>query len=238
MSAKRVLVYGGSGALGDTLVSYFKNKNYWIVSIDLKDNSNANENILVDANKNLVDQEVQIVDRLNTICGDQKFDAIFNVAGGWAGGNASTATFLSNSNLMWNQSVGSSLITSSLACKYLRENGVLTLSGAAASLDNQATPTMIGYGLAKAAVHQLVKSLASEQSGLPANTFVAAICPICLDTPMNRKWMPTADFKSWTSLNYIAELFDKWLNSASERPSNGSIIKLTTANDETVQTYH
>ena len=28
MSTKRVLVYGGNGALGDSIVKYFKEKNY------------------------------------------------------------------------------------------------------------------------------------------------------------------------------------------------------------------
>lgn len=28
MSSKRIIVYGGTGALGDTLVKYFKSKNY------------------------------------------------------------------------------------------------------------------------------------------------------------------------------------------------------------------
>jgi len=36
---------------------------------------------------------------------------------------------------------------------------------------------MIGYGLAKAAVHHLVKSLAEPKSGLPPNTLVTAILP-------------------------------------------------------------
>ena len=38
-------------------------------------------------------------------------------------------------------------------------------------------PGMIGYGMAKAAVHQLVQSLASEGSGLPKGVFVTAILP-------------------------------------------------------------
>jgi len=37
---------------------------------------------------------------------------------------------------------------------------------------------MIGYGIAKAAVHQLVASLSDAKSGLPANTSVAAILPL------------------------------------------------------------
>ena len=36
---------------------------------------------------------------------------------------------------------------------------------------------MIGYGMAKAAVHQLVSSLGAPDSGLPANTSVLAILP-------------------------------------------------------------
>lgn len=67
---------------------------------------------------------------------------------------------------------------------------------------------MIGYGLAKAAVHQLTKSLAEEKSGLPENSLVVSILPICLDTPMNRKWMPKADFSTWTTTDFIAEYVD------------------------------
>lgn len=36
---------------------------------------------------------------------------------------------------------------------------------------------MMGYGLAKAAVHQLVASLSGKGSGLPKDTSVAAILP-------------------------------------------------------------
>lgn len=64
---------------------------------------------------------------------------------------------------------------------------------------------MIGYGMAKAAVHQLTKSLATENSGLPANSLAVSILPVTLDTPMNRKWMADADKSSWTPLEFVAE---------------------------------
>lgn len=64
---------------------------------------------------------------------------------------------------------------------------------------------MIGYGMAKAAVHQLTKSLASEGSGLPSGSLVTSILPVTLDTPMNRKWMPKADTTTWTNLEFISE---------------------------------
>ena len=36
---------------------------------------------------------------------------------------------------------------------------------------------MIGYGMAKAAVHQLVKSMAASNSGMPNNSIALAILP-------------------------------------------------------------
>lgn len=63
---------------------------------------------------------------------------------------------------------------------------------------------MIGYGVAKSAVHHLTKSLAKD-GGLPEESVAVAILPITLDTPMNRKWMPKADFSTWTPLEFIAE---------------------------------
>lgn len=64
---------------------------------------------------------------------------------------------------------------------------------------------MIGYGMAKAAVHHLTESLAGENSGLPNGAVCLSILPITLDTPMNRKWMPNADFSTWTPLEFIAQ---------------------------------
>ena len=92
---------------------------------------------------------------------------------------------------MWKQSVWSSTISGTLAAKHLSDNGLLVLPGAKPATG--ATPGMMGYGMAKAAVHQLVKSLSASGSGLPDNCNVVGILPITLDTPMNRKFMSGAD---------------------------------------------
>lgn len=130
---------------------------------------------------------------------------------------------------MWKQSVWSSTIAASIATQYLKEGGFLSLTGAMAALKetpgfllndniystsyiflhllkiNSIQLGMIGYGMAKAAVHQLTKSLAAKDSGLPSNSLVACILPITLDTPMNRKWMPKADTSTWTSLDFVSK---------------------------------
>lgn len=161
---------------------------------------------------------------------DNKIDAVICVAGGWAGGNASK-DLAKNADLMIKQSVWSSTISASVAAHFLKDGGVLTLTGAKPALDG--TPGMIGYGLAKAAVHQLTKSLSTAGSGLPDNSLVISILPITLDTPMNRKWMPNADFSTWTPLEFVAELFHKWIQNPADRPVNGSLLQLVTKESKT-----
>ena len=82
--------------------------------------------------------------------------------------------------------------------------GLVTLPGAKPALGP--TPGMIGYGMAKAAVHQLTKSLSTSDGGLPTGSLAVALLPVTLDTPMNRKWMPKADTSTWTPLEFVAEL--------------------------------
>ncbi|XP_074114325.1 dihydropteridine reductase [Cotesia typhae] len=226
----RVFIYGGKGALGSVCVSQFKAKKWWVGNIDMKENESADVNIVVNSSHTWKEQESTIISQMKEILKDEKLDGIICVAGGWAGGNAAHKDFLENSELMWKQSVWSSTIASSIAVHYLKEGGFLSLTGAKAALEG--TPGMIGYGMAKAAVHQLTKSLADENSGLPKEAMVVSILPVTLDTPMNRKWMSKADTTSWTPLEFVAEMFWKWANKI-DRPKSGSLLQLITKDDKT-----
>jgi dihydropteridine reductase len=156
---------------------------------------------------------------------------VFTFLGGWAGGSADSPDFIKNSDLMWKQSVWSSSISAALAAKHLKSGGCLVLPGAQPALGG--TPGMMGYGMAKAAIHQLTKSLGDPKSGLPDNATCLAILPITLDTPMNRKWMPKADTSTWTSLEFIAGLVFGWASGSSDRPASGSLVQLVTKGGET-----
>ncbi|XP_076165949.1 dihydropteridine reductase isoform X2 [Ptiloglossa arizonensis] len=226
----RVIIYGGKGALGSTCVSKFKSKNWWVGCIDMKSNEQADANIIVNHESSWHQQEVDILQKLTNILNGDKVDGVICVAGGWAGGNAADKDFIKNSELMWKQSVWSSSIAGSIAVHHLKEGGFLSLTGAKAALVD--TPGMIGYGMAKAAVHHLTKSLAAKQSGLPKNSLVSAILPVTLDTPMNRKWMANADTSAWTSLEFVADLFWKW-SQGQDRPVTGSLVQLITKDNKT-----
>ncbi|KAH8286194.1 hypothetical protein KR054_004004 [Drosophila jambulina] len=229
MSAGRVVIYGGKGALGSACVDHFKANNYWVGSIDLSENEKADVSIVVPRDASWSEQEDAVVCKVGESLSGEKLDAVICVAGGWAGGNAKK-DLAKNADLMWKQSVWTSSISAAVAAQYLKEGGLLALTGAKPALEG--TPGMIGYGMAKAAVHQLTQSLGAEKSGLPAGSLAVSILPVTLDTPMNRKWMPDADFGTWTPLTEVAGLFQKWTQ-GQDRPKTGSLLQLITKNGVT-----
>ncbi|KAG2235101.1 hypothetical protein INT48_002442 [Thamnidium elegans] len=196
----KLVVYGGAGGLGRVLVQHFKSKGYTVINIDLVENKDADFNTLASTSGSLSEQGHAINESISSLLGTEKLCGIFCVAGGWAGGNSGSKDFLKSSELMIHQSVNSSLIAANIASKHLQTGGLLTLTGALAALD--ATPGMIGYGIAKAAVHHLVKDLAAPSSGLPEGCKVTAVLP---------KFMPDADFDMWTSPAEIATQLEGYL---------------------------
>jgi len=220
----RVIVYGGRGALGSTVVTMFKKNQYWVCNIDMKENTEADHNIIVTGDT-WIQQEENVCSEVSIAMKEDKLDAVLCFAGGWAGGSPGSKDFIKNAETMWRSSVWPSSISARLACIHLKEGGLVVLPGAQPAV--KGTPTMAGYGMAKAAVHQLVASLAAPKSGLPAEGTSLAILPNTLDTPMNRKWMPKADTSTWTPLDFVSELMLKWTQ-GEERPESGSLVSLVT----------
>ncbi|KAF1598393.1 UNVERIFIED_CONTAM: Dihydropteridine reductase, partial [Eudyptes robustus] len=208
----------------------FLSPRQWVASIDLAENEDASANVVVGATDSFPEQAEQVTTEVGKLLGEEKVDAILCVAGGWAGGSAKAKSLYKNCDLMWKQSIWTSTISSHLATKHLKEGGLLTLTGAQAALSG--TPGMIGYGMAKGAVHQLCQSLAGANSGLPSGSAAVAVLPVTLDTPANRKSMPDADFSSWTPLEFIAETFFDWVT-GKNRPNSGSLIQVITTGGKT-----
>jgi len=137
-----------------------------------------------------------------------QLDAVVNVAGGFAMGSASDPQMLSATQNMIESSVYSSVMAAHVASRFLKPGGLLVLPGAAAALGP--TAFSLPYGSAKAAVHQLVRSLAdAKAAGLPAGVKTVGLAPQILDTPQNREAMPDADSSTWATLDEVAsQLFD------------------------------
>lgn len=228
---RKVLVYGGRGALGRMCVSMFKRQNIWVCSIGHGPNEEADASIIVSSSQSWEEQSNQVQNHLTHILSGQKLDGIFNVAGGWAGGNAASETFINSCTLMWQQAVQTSVVTAQIAANHLNKRGIVVLSGALPA--ENGTPGMIGYGMCKASIHQLTRCLGEEGSGLPKGAHALCILPVTLDTPMNRKYMADADQTTWTPLEYVAQMFIGWLERRG-RPVSGSLVEIVT--EETVTT--
>ncbi|VDN20993.1 unnamed protein product [Gongylonema pulchrum] len=143
---------------------------------------------------------------------------------------------IKNAEILWKQSVWTSAISARVAALHLKKGGLLQFTGAAPVL--KGTPDMLGYGMAKAAVHHLTRSLATDKSGLPEESTTLAILPTMLDTAQNRKWMPKADTSSWTSLDYVATLLHQWITDPSSRPPSGSLVEIKTNSDQNELEIH
>lgn len=223
-----VIVYGASGALGSAVVKKFCDLNWIVYAVTSNpkfDYASQNfKKVLIEKSKSFEEQAEQVEEKLNLNKGEEtKVNAIICTAGGWSGGNASSKDFLSNTHAMIDQNLLQSVICARLAAKLLADaNGLCVIVAAKAAL--QASPSMIGYGLAKAATIHLVKSLAAEDSGLPATATTLAMLPGVIDTPNNRKWMPNVDRSSWTTLDCMSDLITNWAVKCDERPKSGSLI--------------
>uniref|UniRef100_A0A8D1DZ04 Dihydropteridine reductase n=1 Tax=Sus scrofa TaxID=9823 RepID=A0A8D1DZ04_PIG len=228
--ARRVLVYGGRGALGSRCVQAFRARNWWVASIDVVENEEASANVVVKMTDSFTEQADQVIPGVGHLTRAEGVGSVLCVSGNWKWGNADSNALFKNCDLMWKQSMWTSTISSHLATKHLKEGGLLTLAGAKAALDG--TPGMIGYGMAKGAVHQLCQSLAGKDSGMPSGAAAIAVLPVTLDTPLNRKSMPHADFSSWTPLEFLVETFHDWIIEKN-RPSSGSLIQVVTTQGKT-----
>jgi len=217
--------------LGAKCVEVFKNGGWWTCSVDFSVNEKADANVIVKDTNEWSAQAKQITTEIGNAVGSEKVDAVLCVAGGWAGGNAAAEDFIESCDRMWRQSVWTSTIAAQVASKYMKEGGLLQLTGAKAALEG--TSGMIGYGMAKAAVHQLIYSLQSKRSGLPKDTTAVAFLPVTLDTPANRSGMPNADTSTWTPLGFVADRLFEWSSDKEKRPAHGSLVQLITKDGKT-----
>jgi NAD(P)-dependent dehydrogenase (short-subunit alcohol dehydrogenase family) len=99
-------------------------------------------------------------------------------------------------------------VTAFLGCreavKVIRKSGMGgRIVNVAARPAVQPVAGMIAYAASKAAVASLTQSLAAEV--LADKILVNAVLPSTIDTPMNRKSMPNADFSTWPTPAQIAE---------------------------------
>jgi len=207
---KNLLVLGGAGQLGISLIRTFKIKSpIWnVINIDYNLNTEADVNHVI-YNK-LKKDEINHIHNIDFFKSGS-LDCVVNVAGGWLGGGLESEDVIEKMNQMTEMNLNSSLLAANLARKYLSTHGLFVLTGAN-SVKNSMNPGMIAYHLSKQSVHHLTELL-TECNVLPESTKVVTILPNTIDTESNRKAMPDAKFEDWTKTDKISELIKGWADS-------------------------
>jgi NAD(P)-dependent dehydrogenase (short-subunit alcohol dehydrogenase family) len=228
MRDKVVLITGAKGGLGSFVTQRFLSAGATVIgssrSISQEDFPQSNFNPLaVDFTKPQAvrDAVESIVRRL------ERLDVLVHVLGGFAGGQTIAETDDSIWDQMRDLNLTSAFYVLRAAIPHLRKSGSgrIVAIGSVTAIEPHAG--LGAYVTFKAALTTLVRTVALENkdSGLTANV----VLPGTMDTPANRKSMPSANFSKWVQPGNVADLV-LWL--ADERAGHitGSTISIDGAN--------
>jgi NAD(P)-dependent dehydrogenase (short-subunit alcohol dehydrogenase family) len=133
-----------------------------------------------------------------------RLDILVNAVGGYVGGTKlwELETKIFDQMLALNLRSGYALSRAAVRAMLKKSRGAIVNVAAKAAFDHAAGAA--AYAASKSAAVAMLDSLAADLkgSGIRANT----ILPSIIDTPANRKAMPTADFSKWPKPEDIARV--------------------------------
>ena len=201
IEGKVVLIAGGSGALGHSVVPAFLAAGARVVTADRNPSTDqADGRLALKADvtdeadvRRLVDEVIRKLGRI---------DVLINLVGGFAPGPVKdTAVALWQRMLTTNLTAAFLLSKAVLPHMEERETGRILHVAAWAAVEP--FPGAAAYIVAKSGLLALINVLALELTG--SGVTVNAVLPTTIDTPANRASMPEVDPATWTRPESIAE---------------------------------
>ena len=153
-----------------------------------------------------------------------RIDALLNIAGGFNWEKIADAPNAETWERMYALNLQTTLNASRAALPHLLETGAGRIVNVGAESALRAAAGMGAYAASKSAVHRLTESLADELKlrGVTVN----AVLPSIIDTPANRRDMPTAEFDRWVAPADLAALM-LFMASDEARAVTGALIPVT-----------
>jgi NAD(P)-dependent dehydrogenase (short-subunit alcohol dehydrogenase family) len=212
LDGKVAIVTGGTGGLGAAIVALFLDAGAAVVvphraagDLDaLRERSGDAAARLDGMLLDLTDEEA--VARSYTTVAEQQggIDILVNVAGGFGGGKPVHETPWS----LWSAQLDINLKTAVLSCKAAVPHMIARGGGAIVNVGTrtatQPGANLAAYSSAKRALVQLTEALAAELRD--RNITANIVLPSVIDTPANRKGMPSADHSRWVAPDEIARV--------------------------------
>lgn len=203
---KNIIITGASGNLGEVVVAAFKSADYFL-NLVIRQAYEDTERIrawqadLTDA-KSVAKLVEDITDA------DPQIDAVIHLVGGYAPGKLDH-TGLSELDQMIDINFKSAFILFQEVLPFLKKQGegkFICIGAQAAGMPNLARNN-VAYAFSKQLLYQFVEII--NAAGYAEKISAHILLPTTLDTDLNRKHMPNADFSQWTTLSEISETIKK-----------------------------
>jgi NAD(P)-dependent dehydrogenase (short-subunit alcohol dehydrogenase family) len=152
-----------------------------------------------------------------------RVDALIHLVGGFAGGKY----VLETTDQIWRHMLSLNLDTAFYMSRAILPHMLASRRGRIVAVGSRTgvepAPGLSAYGVSKAALIALVRTIAAEvkDSGVTANV----ILPSIIDTPANRSASAGADVSKWVKPESIASLL-VWLASDAATDVNGAVIPI------------
>jgi NAD(P)-dependent dehydrogenase (short-subunit alcohol dehydrogenase family) len=219
---KVLLLFGANGELGKGITEILVQKNFGeIYLFDFKfDKQYPNTNQVVISD---LSDESNVEKAFEKIKVDSETELyFFSTIGGFWGGVPIWETDTKYLDNMLNMNFRTNF---NLAKKFSQlvsgaKSGVCGFTSAFTA--NHPTENKFAYGVSKAALNYLIKSLSLE--GEKINLSIFGIAPFIIDTQANRNWMPEADLDKWMKPTEVGELIYSLFENY--RIISGNIVEL------------
>ena len=221
VDGKIVLIAGGSGALGQTVVPAFSKAGAQVITVD-RNPPSAQAGGRAAMKADVTDEaDVQrLVDDVIRTRGC--IDALVNLVGGFAMGRV-VETDAALWQRMLTMNVTAAFLLSKAVLPHMVARGTGRIVHVAAWAAVEPFPGAAAYIVSKASLLTLIKVLALELSG--SGVTVNAVLPNTIDTPANRASMPQTDPSTWTKPESIAGTL-LFLASEEARQISGAAIPI------------
>jgi NAD(P)-dependent dehydrogenase (short-subunit alcohol dehydrogenase family) len=152
-----------------------------------------------------------------------RLDILVHVLGGFAGGKTVAETDDATWEQMRDLNLNSAFYVLRAVVPHLRKSGSGRVIAIGSLTATEPHAGLAAYVTFKSALAMLVRSVAVENkdAGVTANV----ILPGTMDTPANRKAMPTADFTKWLQPQDVANLA-LWLADTNAGHITGAVIPI------------
>lgn len=210
--SKVVLVPGGTGGLGRAVsLAFLGERANVVVTYTRAEEFQVLEGAAGVGGLRLAGHQVDVTNEAavtklveDIVAEHGRLDAMVNTVGGYAGGvklwDLETKTF--DQMLALNLRSGYALARAALGPMLKQKAGAIVNVGAKAAFDHAAGAS--AYAASKAAALAMIDCLAADVKGTGVR--VNTVLPSIIDTAVNRKAMPDADFAKWPKPEDIANV--------------------------------